>query len=130
MKERALVVVKPIAILLAVGFIYAIIRNFLGFGIPCPVYSIFHIYCPGCGITRMFLHLFKFHFYEAFSSNCVIFCMLPVAFVMYVRHCYIYIRYGKKSLSKLENILLWTAVAILIIFMVVRNIFPIDILVP
>lgn len=130
MKERALNAVKPIAILLAVGFIYTIICNITGMGIPCPIHTIFHIYCPGCGITRMFRYLSQFKFYEAFSSNCVVFCMLPFSAAVYVHHCYRYIRYGKRKLSRLENILIWTAIVILLIFMVVRNIYPIDILIP
>ncbi len=130
MKQRALKTLKPIAILMAVGFIYTIIYNIIGFGIPCPIHLIFHIYCGGCGVSRMFIHLLHLQFYEAFSSNCVLFCMLPIALILYIRHCYVYILYGQKELNKLERILTWTALVVLLIFTVVRNIYPIDILVP
>lgn len=130
MKQRVLRKLKSIAILMAVGFIYTIIYNLLGLGIPCPIHSVFHIYCGGCGVTRMFINLSQLRFYDAFSSNCVLFCMLPFALVFYIRHCYVYIRFGTVRLNRLEHILIWIAVIILLIFTVVRNLYPIDIFIP
>ena len=130
MRKRVLTVMKPIAVLMAVGFIYLIVYNVLGYGIPCPIHAVLHIYCGGCGVTRMLVHLSRFEFAEALSSNCVLFFMLPAALVLYVRHTVRFIRSGRRGLSKAESVLTWTAVAVLLIFTVVRNVFPIDILVP
>ena len=130
MKRRALTVIKPIAILIAVGLIYLIIYCSTGFSIPCLIYSVFHVYCGSCGVTRMLVYLSKFQFYEAFSSNCLLMCMLPLLVFFYVRHSYIYIRYGKHGLERWEKIVLWVAVVSILIFAVIRNLYPIDILIP
>jgi len=37
--------------------------------IPCPLKSIFHIPCPGCGMTRAFILIGHFHLREAFEMN-------------------------------------------------------------
>lgn len=130
MRKRIFKVVKPTAIVLAIGFTYIIIHKLTGFALFCPYYQILHIYCPGCGVSRMLLHLMKLEFYEAFSSNCLLFCLLPIFTIAAARHVYLYIRYGKKGFSKLENVLCWIIVGLLLVFAVVRNIFPIDILIP
>ena len=130
MRQRFYRVIKPTAIVLAIGFIYLLIHELTGFSLFCPFYRFLGIYCPGCGISRMFFHLFRLEFYEAFSSNCVVFCLLPVALIMAGVHLYRYLRYGSGRLSKAENIGVWIAVGILIAFAVVRNVYPIDILVP
>ena len=78
----------------------------------------------------MFLHMLKGEFKEAFSSNCVIFCLLPFFGVGYCRHVYRYIRFDKKGLSKTEDILCYIVIGILLVFGIVRNIFPIDMLIP
>ena len=71
-----------------------------------------------------------FEILEALKSNCVVFCMLPIALIMALYHAYRYLRYGSAPLSKAEHIILYTAIAILILFGIVRNIWRIDFLVP
>jgi len=115
---------------LAIGFTYLLIHEFTGFSIPCPFWTLLHLYCPGCGVSRMLFHLFHGEFYEAFSSNCVVFCLLPVILADAVFHAYRYIRRGEARLYQAERIALWVCVAVLIVFAVVRNVYPIDILVP
>ena len=121
---------KPIAIILAIGFIYSVFYFITGFGIPCPFRSATGLYCPGCGISRMFVNMLKLDFPAAFSSNCAVFCALPFFAAGVVRHYYRYIRYGEKELSRTKNVLIIILIAVMLLFAVIRNIFPIDILVP
>ena len=121
---------KPIAFILAIGFIYAVFYLAAGFGIPCPFKAVTGLYCPGCGISRMFMYMLRFDFPAAFSSNCAVFCVLPFFVTGVVRPCYRYVRYGTRELSKAENVLVIVLVIVMLAFAVVRNIFPIDILVP
>ena len=130
MRLRFLKLAKPTAGILAIGFAYVIIHSLTGFALFCPVNKFLHLYCPGCGISRMFLHLLQFEFYEAFSSNCVVFCMLPVFAAAGVWHAYKYIRYGDRSLNRAENVIAWIAVGILVVFAIARNIWHYDILIP
>lgn len=48
--------------------------------IPCVFKTIFNVECPGCGLTRAFIHLLEFDFVGAYHSNALIFIVLPVAF--------------------------------------------------
>lgn len=115
---------------MAIGFAYIILHKLTGFALFCPLYQATHLYCPGCGVSRMFLHLLKFEFAEAFSSNCALFCLLPVFTAAAAWHCYKYIRYGKVGFTKVENVICWVMVGLLLAFAVVRNVFPVDILIP
>lgn len=130
MRARALRILKPAAVILAIGLAYLLIHELTGFALFCPFRRFLHLYCPGCGVSRMCFHLAHLEFYEAFSSNCVVFCLLPVAAVDGVYHAYRYIRYGSGRFRRAEEIALWVIVGLLLIFAVVRNLFPIDILVP
>ena len=85
---------KPIVILLTVGFIYIIVHEWTGFSIPCPIYTVTGLLCPGCGISRAIFHLLHFRFYEALSSNVVVVCLMPSFVLGAAVHLYRYIRYG------------------------------------
>ena len=59
----------------------------------CPIYNIFHIPCPGCGLTRSVISLFKGHIIESFEYNilgipivlsALIYIVLLVAKKLYV----------------------------------------------
>ena len=130
MADRVKRIAKPTAIVLAIGFTYLLVHELTGFSLFCPFNRFLGVYCPGCGISRMFFHLFRLEFAEAFSSNCLLFCLLPIAIAEVVFHAYRYIRYGNAGLYKAERIGLWIVIALLIIFGVVRNLYPIDILIP
>ncbi len=130
MSDRIKQIVKPTAIVLAIGFTYLLIHEWTGFSIPCPFWTIFHLYCPGCGVSRMCIHLFHGEIYEAFSSNCVIFCLLPITLADAMFHAYRYIRYGYGRFNRVERVAVWVIIGILVMFGIVRNAYPIDVLVP
>ncbi len=58
--------------------LYALILYFTSF--DCPFDAIFKIPCPGCGMTRAWLSVFKLQFAKAFSYHKM-FWSLPVLFV-------------------------------------------------
>ncbi len=104
------------------GFIYLVIFKTTGFALFCPFNKLTGLKCPGCGISRMFLNIFRLDFYSAFLWNPMVFCLLPVGGVMYVLHQYRYIRYNDKTFKKWENILLYIMIFLLLIFGILRNI--------
>ena len=130
MTARIKRIAKPTAIVLAIGFTYLLVHELTGFSLFCPIRKILGLYCPGCGVSRMCFHLFHLEFREAFSSNCVLFCLLPIGLIDAVFHAYRYIRYGNGRFFKIERIAVWVIVGILIAFGIARNIWQIDILVP
>ena len=46
--------------------------------IPCLWKTIFHIECPGCGLTRAFIDILHCNFIDAFNDNPLIFIVLPL----------------------------------------------------
>ncbi len=130
MRARIIKVVRPTAIIVAIGLIYIVFRNLTGLSVPCPIHAVTGLYCPGCGVSRMFFHLARLEFAEAFSSNCVLFVLAPVFSGFLIFHIISYIRTGKKGFRRWEEILCIVLIGVLLAFMVLRNIFRIDILVP
>ncbi len=130
MKKRVYKTVMPIAILMAVGILYIIFIKITGLSLFCPINKFLGIYCPGCGLSRMILNILHLDFARAFSSNCLAFVMIPVFLFLYLHHCYRYIRYNDSSTKKWEEITYYVLIGLFLAFAVVRNLYPIDILVP
>ena len=63
--------------------LYLVTGNYFDIYIPCPIKELTGLYCPGCGITRMFKSLLELDFYAAFRYNPLLFIMLPFALVLY-----------------------------------------------
>ncbi len=110
-------------IILSIGIIYLIWYRLTHLGIPCLFRLVTGLYCPGCGITRMFLAISRFDFAAAFRSNSLVFLLLPYGIFTYVRH-YVYLigkreHYQYKSFHKyLLNVIL----GLTFVFGIVRNI--------
>ena len=90
---------------------------------PCPILLITKKYCPGCGITRMFLSLLKLDLYQAFRYNPLMFILLPILLPYLIYQLYIYL-YQKKDIliDHYPKKLLWTLLAIVVIYGVIRNV--------
>ncbi|MGB1508388.1 MAG: DUF2752 domain-containing protein [Crocinitomicaceae bacterium] len=54
------------------------------------------MHCPGCGLTRAFIHLLNFDLSEAFHSNWLIFLVLPVGLFYIGRDFY---KFYKKQIT-------------------------------
>ena len=92
--------------------------------IPCIFNKITGLFCPGCGITRMFISIIKLEFYQAFRYNSLIFIYL-VFIVLSIIYIIFYKLFNKKN--KIKNILkfnkfIYTILIITIIFGIIRNI--------
>lgn len=49
--------------------------------IPCFIRLIFHVRCPGCGLTHAFTDLIQLRFAEAWEHNPLIFIVLPFGLI-------------------------------------------------
>lgn len=108
--------------MIAAGLTYALICAIFGIGIPCPIRSITGFKCPGCGVSRMAISLLRLDFASAWNANPVILLMIPFGIYIAVKMSISYVRFNKKTLSKVDSILVYIACAVLIIFGVLRNI--------
>ena len=120
-KNRRNEVIKGILILLGIGMLYALFSTITGLRIPCVVYALTGLYCPGCGVTRMCLSLLRFDFRTAFSCNQLLFLSLPGlgGMVLYVLSRYI--RYGDCKTGKAGTALLITLIVLFLAFGILRN---------
>ena len=121
MRKRFLNVLAAILILAAAGALYKAFVLTTNIYIPCLFYEKTGLYCPGCGISRMFIRLFDFDFYGAFRSNVCLFTMFPILMFYAVFKILIYIRSGKRCQTKTEMVFVWTVIVILLLFGVLRN---------
>ncbi len=114
---------KSIIIILGIGFIYYLIVRFTSFGILCYIKTFTGYDCPTCGMTRMVMALTRLDFKSAFSYNRFMFISFPfiIAEIIYLT----YINESKKNVGKINKILLWGWTVLLVLYGILRNIYPI-----
>lgn len=88
-------------------------------GIKCPLYETVHLFCPGCGATRMLKALLNLQIYQAFRYNPFILATAPL--VVYKGYLYIYLYVKGANIPKqLDKQIIAYAIC-LVIFGVLRN---------
>ena len=107
---------KLILLLISFLIIFLFLNKVFNFTIPCLFHEITNLYCPGCGITRMFLALFKLDFYQAFRYNPLVFILLILSIV------YLLIKKIGKLNFKFPNYIYYYLLVIVIIYGILRNI--------
>lgn len=110
------------AVLLTAGCAYAFFGFRTGITIPCVFKLITGLKCPGCGVTHMFLNLFRLDFKDAWLSNQAVMAILPLFFCLLCTGVYRYIRYGTKKQPKYETVIEIIMIVVLVLFGIVRNI--------
>ena len=108
-------------LLLCAGLLYAFLVRRFGVGVPCPVYALTGLSCPGCGVSRMCLALLRLDFAEAFRQNRCVLLLLPVFGYVAARWCVGYVRTGDRLLRGSAKIAAVVCVVLLIAFGAVRN---------
>ena len=102
--------------------ILVIVTLFLLHFIPyeCPFLKYFHIWCSGCGGTRMIHSILHFQFYQAFRYNALLFILLMIGIIYSV---VVFIIYQKKKVLYVPSYYTLLFILFLVIlFMILRNI--------
>lgn len=90
--------------------------------IICPIRETFHVYCPGCGITRTIISIIHLDFYQAFRYNMLGFILLPFLLIYTIYKIYIWLFDKKDKLAnKIPKWILYMLIIILILYGVLRN---------
>ena len=124
MKRRSLKVVKAFAVLLMAGSLYVCFYMATGRGIPCIFHLLTGLQCPGCGITRMCGALIRLDFATAWESNPAILILIPAGCLLGGYTVWSYIRTGGLPQEHWYNVLMGMMIGVLVIFGIVRNLFP------
>ncbi|MBR0303723.1 MAG: DUF2752 domain-containing protein [Clostridia bacterium] len=123
MTERRNKVIRIALVSLGTGALYALFVRLTGLGIPCLFNLVTKLKCPGCGVSRMFLSLFRLDFISAFHHNAAIFCLLPLMAFVAARYAYVYIKYDRIKDRLADTAVIFMTVSLLV-FGVIRNIIP------
>ena len=121
-KERLLRVLTVWGGLGLLGLLYACIAARFG-GIPCVFRSVTGLRCPGCGVTHMCLALLHGDLAGAFWENAAVLCLLPVLAGLLVHQSIRYVKQGTLRLLPWEEKLTWAMAAVLLLFVIARNLF-------
>lgn len=118
-------------LLLVIILIVISILLFNGIYIPCIFHEITGLYCPGCGITRLFLSLLTFDFYQAYRYNQLVFILLPFTLILIIDYLFKTLTNKKNILyHKINNKVWYLLILLTILFGIVRNIPNFDYFIP
>ena len=105
-------VCKTILIMLGIGMGYLLFVRLTGIGIPCIIYKITGLECPGCGITRAIVEISKGNFSKALEYNALCFSVYPILTV------YIFYRYIKWVRYKNDKFAIWEYAGLLALLLI------------
>ena len=111
-------------------FLLIIVSVFVAFGTNyvCPWRRYFHIYCAGCGVTRMIKSIVALDFYQAFRYNQLFFILFVLMAFYFV---YILVSKAvKKSYYKFSDKYLWLLLILIVSYTILRNIKVFSFLIP
>ena len=116
--------IKKYLIITILLIAYLIIGHKFKIYLFCPIHEITGLYCPGCGITRMLFSILKLDFYKAFRYNVLLFIMFPFALFLFIEKIYSELKKRKPLYKKIPEKVWVILIIILIIYAILRNIFP------
>lgn len=111
-------------VLLGIGILYFILGKLTGIYIPCFIHEVTGLYCPGCGISRMIINLCHLNFEKAYYCNQLLFISTPIFLFLIIDTFISNIRDVKPIYKKIPNTVYYVYIVLLILFMIIRNIFP------
>ena len=106
---------------LLAGLAYLIFVRLTGLGIPCLLTLVTNGYCPGCGITRMFLALSRLDFAAALRANALVMVLIPFCLPFVAVRLINYIKFGENKPAKIEKWFVIAAFVLTVAFWIMRN---------
>lgn len=121
MKQRIILLIKSLSILLTISIVYLIVYSLSGIGLICPLNALTNLLCPFCGISRMCISLLKLDFESALYFNSACLFLLPIWIFLATYYCISYVKSGSKTMSKWFKVVLYLSFLIMLIFCILRN---------
>lgn len=106
------------------GIVYYLFVELTSIYIPCVFHEITHLWCPGCGVTRMLINIVRGNFKKAFHCNQLLFISFPIFLIIIIDLFYSNMKSKTPLYEKIPKWIYYVYIALLILFMIIRNIFP------
>lgn len=87
---------------------------------PCPIRSLLHIQCPGCGTTRAMAALLHGDLAEALRLNALSVCAVPLS-ALYAGYCWVRGSVLRLPVRAVSPVVIYAALAGTAVFTLVRN---------
>jgi hypothetical protein len=121
--KRFLVIFTPVLLVPLLYFLGVFISQHYTFP-PCITYSLFHINCPGCGMTRSVIALLNGDILLSIRQNVFVIMLIIIALMIYIE--YVLKVFGVKFKFPIHNkYFLYGGLIFLIVFSVLRNLVPV-----
>lgn len=120
-KKRLIQAITYALCIIMAGFVYGIFVKYMGLAIPCPIYTVTGLKCPGCGVTRMCIALMQLDFHGAFLCHPMLFLLLIPLGAVFVGSAVTYVKDGTWKLKSWQNIILYISIVLLVGYGIVRN---------
>lgn len=105
-------ILKPIVLILAVGFVYLMFVQKFEIGIPCIFNKLTGLKCPGCGMTHAMVEIWNGNLDAAMQYNALSLTAFPVVCI------YAFYRYIKEGIKKNEEFYIWEYVLLVVLLTV------------
>lgn len=120
-KKRLKKAVLRFGTVLIIGLAYLVFVRLTGLGIPCLLTLFTKGYCPGCGITRMFLALSRLDFAAAVRANVLVMVLIPCGLPFVAIRLKNYVKTGENKPAKAEKWFVIAAFVLTVVFWIMRN---------
>jgi len=112
---------KIIIAILCIAILFILVANNI-ITVPCAFHEITGLYCPGCGVTRMFLSIAELNFYQAFRYNPFVFVLLIIYLNYKLYYLIIWLFDRNKKQKKIPELIIYIILIVAILFGILRNI--------
>jgi len=130
-RKRVLCAVALWALVLFGLYLLRIVYSTTGAGIPCPVFTLTGILCPGCGMFRATDALLTLHIWQAVRYNALAVILLPALLILIIHNTIKYVQMSpQKPTGRLELALCISIAVLCIIYAIARNLPFLDVLRP
>lgn len=110
-----------LTVLLVLGFLLVLVYRVWGVGIPCAIYQVTGLYCPGCGTMRALNALLQLDFAMALRYNLLTVVLSPVLMILLVLEAWYYLRGNQKQRPRWEKPLVIVLIVLFLLFAMLRN---------
>ena len=121
-KQRVLCAAALWALFLIAIFILRAIYHVTGAGIPCPVYMLSGLLCPGCGMFRAIDAILVLNIWQAVRYNALALSLLPVLVLLLMHKTVMYVRMAPcLPTSRMELVFSISVAAVSMLYAIARN---------